>query len=201
MTAQVHERLILDGELRTMTFCPDLPEPWLLVPVILTKDSYSMNGEVWTTTQERWWDPYGGEHRISRTWCSIESEEEDADLVDLEYVGSTACWRGYVGTWRIEDRRFYLDKLIGRVRLAVESPLFADWFTGVLRIPDGKVLMSVHMGFGTLYEQEIHIFVEEGHVRGRRTITNSADDVSEEELEWANLPGFENRFKGDRDFH
>ncbi len=66
---------------------------------------------------------------------------------------STACWRGYQGTWEIVDGLFYLVGLEGRYQLAGDEPLFADWFSGTLRVPSGKQLRYVHGGFGSVYEE------------------------------------------------
>ena len=32
------------------------------------------------------------------------------------------------------------------------KPLKAEWFTGTLRIPQGKPIQYVHMGYQTVYE-------------------------------------------------
>lgn len=79
-------------------------------------------------------------------------------------VTSTACWRGYQGTWEIRDGRFYLVALCGRYRLGPGEPLLADWFSGVLRVPKGNLLEYVHMGFSSIYDQEAHISIDNGRV-------------------------------------
>lgn len=116
MTAQIHERLIFDGEETSMAFCPPLPK---------------------------------GHSRI------IEIDPDKA-------LFSTACWRGYQGTWEIKDGQFYLVGLGGRFRLQGEEPLLADWFSGVLRIPRGEMLQYVHMGFGSVFEEEVHVKIVRG---------------------------------------
>ena len=79
MTAQVGERLILDGVETSMAFCPPLPEG-----------------------HPRIFEPGPGD-----------LAQDTADFV----VFTTACWRGYVGTWEIKDGRFYLVAMRGRIRL------------------------------------------------------------------------------------
>ncbi len=113
---------------------------------------------------------------------------------------STACWRGYQGTWEIRGGRFYLVGLRGRYELRGEGPVFADWFTGALRIPEGKMLQYVHMGFGSVYEREIHVRVQNGIVLESRSIDNRGQPFDEWELGLRNLPGRENRFRGDDAF-
>ena len=112
-------------------------------------------------------------------------------------IFSTACWRGYLGTWEIRDGRFYLVALAGRLQLRGEEPLAADWFSGVLRIPRGEMLQYVHMGFGSVFEEELHIRMEAGKVVSQRVISNRSREFDEGELTWRNLPGMENSFPGD----
>ncbi len=124
MTAQVHERLIYEGERMSMAYCPPLPE---------------------------------GDPRLQMRSAA---EMQHCDPV----IFSTACWRGYIATWAIREGRLYLVDIAGRYKLASEEPIFADWVSGVLRVPRGKVARYAHMGFATVYESELHITVEKGQV-------------------------------------
>lgn len=120
-------------------------------------------------------------------------------------IGSTACWRGYIGTWEIKDGKFFLNNLVGYIKLAKDEPIHATWFTGVLRIPQGELVHYVHMGFGSIYEKELHIKIEAGIVTKQRVIDNTEKieklkNMSPEEQVmqgFNNLPGMENRFDGD----
>lgn len=112
-------------------------------------------------------------------------------------ISSTACWRGYRGTWEIKDGRLSLIAIEGRYELKGEEPLFADWFTGVLRIPRGEMIAYVHMGFGSVFEEELHIVVERGLVKTTRILDNRNRRHDTRELGLRNLPGGENRFPGD----
>ena len=112
------------------------------------------------------------------------------------FVGSTACWRGYIGTWELKDGKLYLNEVRGHIFYTGE-PIFADWVTGVLRIPSGELLHYVHMGYGSVYEFETHIKLENGLVIEERKIDNRKKDVNPSELGWKNLPGNENKFDGD----
>jgi hypothetical protein len=122
--------------------------------------------------------------------------EAPRDLTDF-ILGSTACWRGYQGTWEVKDGHFYLVALRGRFQLAPGEPLLADWFTGVIRIPRGELLQYVHMGFGSVYEEEVHVKIERGTVVASRTIDNRGKEHDQWQLGWENLPGGENSFPGD----
>lgn len=106
-------------------------------------------------------------------------------------AGTSALWRGYRGTWAIECGRLVLVGLeVGGTRrpAAWEAmswapmPLtrlfarpgrcvFASWYSGVLRIPEGREMAYVHMGLGTVYERTREIVVERGCVRSSRMLT------------------------------
>lgn len=47
----------------------------------------------------------------------------------------SACWRECESLWLIEDNKLYLKYTEGRFKLK-ESPIFADWFTGKIKIID-----------------------------------------------------------------
>jgi hypothetical protein len=162
VTAQIHEELILEGEERSMAFCPPLPENH---PRIVEVDrNEAVRG------RESW------------------------------FLSSTACWRRYQATWEIRDGRFFLTAIRGRFRLGGEGPILADWFSGVLRNPKGKILGYVHMGFGSVWEQETHVQVKKGIVTSVRVVDNRGwqfDLFDRWELGLRNLPGGENRFPGD----
>lgn len=159
MTAQMHERLILDGQQTSMAFCPPLPEAH---PRLIHVDP-----------------------------------QTPAEPGESSILFSTACWRRYQGTWEIKDGRFYLNGVRGIYRLDGNGPLLAEWFTGVLRIPRGRMLRYVHMGFGTVFEEELHIKIESGVVTNTRTVDNRGHEHDDPELGLKNLPGTENRFPGD----
>jgi len=87
----------------------------------------------------------------------------------------TALWRGYVGLWEIQNDRLYLLELNGALQdgsaasLASVFPdyperVFAHWYSGTLRIPQGKLLKYVHMGYGSTYERDLLLEIERGVV-------------------------------------
>ena len=112
-------------------------------------------------------------------------------------VNSTACWRRYQATWEIKNGRLYLNGVRGTFRLQGHEPLPADWFSGVLRVPRGERLRYVHMGFGSVYEEELHIKIESGLVVELRVRDNRGKENDDPDLGQKNLPGGENRFPGD----
>ena len=109
------------------------------------------------------------------------SEEEIEKLAmdnRTEIIFSTACWREYIGSWSIRRGKLYLTKLEGRYRLDGKEAIFADWFTGDLRIPKGRMLEYVHAGFNSIYEQELLLTLERGVVIKTEVISPSKFSIS-----------------------
>jgi hypothetical protein len=85
---------------------------------------------------------------------------------------STACWRGYIGTWEVKDGRLYLVNLQGSYEVVGGEPVPAEWVSGWLRVPRGEALEYVHMGFESVYEEELQLRFEGGVEVERRTVVN-----------------------------
>jgi hypothetical protein len=108
-------------------------------------------------------------------------------------VTSSANWRGYVATWRVKDDRLILTDISilhavtksGQSGLSTEprsvmadvfpsqKEVLAEWFTGHVIIPDGKLVNYVHMGYAATYEKYIILRVERGLVT-RKSATDTA---------------------------
>jgi hypothetical protein len=127
----------------------------------------------------------------------ISPNEIDHNDPENILIGSTANWRGYIGSWEVKNGKFYLTDIRGKYRIIGKTPIFADWFSGIIRIPKGEELHYIHMGFGTIYEKEIHVKIEKGVVIKTKEIDNRGKKHDTLEIGWKNLPGFENRFDGD----
>lgn len=106
---------------------------------------------------------------------------------------STALWRGYIGTWEIQGERLYLIKLDGTLKDGKDATLatffpdfpdrvFAHWFSGRIRLPQGKILKYVHMGYGSIYERDLFLVIEKGVIKDTKMCNNRASDAS-------NVPG------------
>lgn len=96
---------------------------------------------------------------------------------------SSALWRGYVGTWEITHDRLYMVALAGTLKDGTEASLetifpgypdrvFAHWYSGTLRIPEGRLLEYIHMGYDSTYERDRIIEIEKGVVVGVSTRRN-----------------------------
>ena len=95
----------------------------------------------------------------------------------------TALLRGYVGSWEILNDRLYLVGLSGYLADSSEANLatlfpgfpervFAHWYSGTVRIPQGKLLKYVHGGYGSVYERDLFIRLERGVVVERAVQTH-----------------------------
>ena len=97
-------------------------------------------------------------------------------------VQNTACWRAYFGTWEIKDDKLYLIDFNGngegwqKVGIDYIFPgqkeVFANWFTGEIKIKSGELLEYVHAGFESLYEKETILTFQEGRFINSKTIDN-----------------------------
>ena len=103
---------------------------------------------------------------------------------------STALWRGYVGSWTIENERLYLTKLSGNTQTdeglkkvvltdlfpGYPDGVFAHWYTGEMRCPQGELLKYVHGGYASSYEKDLFIDVRQGVVVGERVVENGQSE-------------------------
>lgn len=100
------------------------------------------------------------------------------------FLEEEECTRGYIATWEIidnllilrevdgnvEKRLFIFWKKITRYSLGMLFPaintggVVASWFTGKIRIPQGKMLFYVHQAYDSRFEREKVITIEHGKV-------------------------------------
>lgn len=114
-------------------------------------------------------------------------------------VCSTDNWRGYIAFWLIENDILYLtdikgsegesSKAMNKLFPCGASKIKADWFSGSLRVPRGKVLRYVHMGYDSAYEQDLIISVVDGEVVGEELIDNRRHQSRGERL-WCAVVGW-----------
>lgn len=103
-------------------------------------------------------------------------------------VTSSACWRGYRGAWKLKDDMLFLVNFKGNIgyndqdeMLHVgldylfphQTEVFADWFSGTVRIPQGELLEYIHLPYASVYETEILLTFENGRLI-TETIKNNA---------------------------
>lgn len=117
---------------------------------------------------------------------SFFSEDKPKPKVFYERATSTACWRGYVGNWQIKNSKLYLVGLkegypstdeisLYSVNPEWVSPVFANWFTGSIRIGKGKVLIG-GMGFSQKREIEVYLDIKNGNLKSIRHVDNTKEE-------------------------
>lgn len=93
----------------------------------------------------------------------LSNNESKIQLIKGYTPTNPACWRGYVGTWEIKNDKLFLNKILGKFKLRSSLPIFANWFSGTLIIPNRKLQEYNHHSFVTKHEQE-QITVVSGRV-------------------------------------
>ena len=93
---------------------------------------------------------------------------------------NTATWRGYIATWEIDRGVLYLKAIrawTDRGEMGLpdlfpgrKGPVVATWFTGKLKVPQGKVLKPAVPY--PIYEKYLVITVEKGRVVSREVTGN-----------------------------
>jgi hypothetical protein len=77
----------------------------------------------------------------------------------------SAVRRGYIGIWDVRDQRLYLLGLQGSTFKGAELNLgsffpghpgrvFAYWYSGTVRLPEGRRLKYAHGGYASIYERD-----------------------------------------------
>ena len=104
------------------------------------------------------------------------------------YGYSTACIRGYLAIWEIRDKKLFLVGLHAKIikenkkiKVGVDylfpgkSEIFACWFNGVVRIPTGKLLKYIHLGYQSIFEKDLFLNFKDGILLGETIKENQLD--------------------------
>ncbi len=104
------------------------------------------------------------------------------------YIPHTALWRGYVGTWELENGKLFLTALEGMlengqiVSLKTVFPdadgrVFAAWYSGTFSLPQGELQNAICIGYSSVYEQYLILTIDKGILVSSHYETND-DSVS-----------------------
>ncbi len=95
---------------------------------------------------------------------------------------STGCYRGYFGIWELRDNKLFIVKLQAFIEnykvvdlkylFPDKNEVFADWFSGEIRIPQGEMLQYVHLGYESIFEKDLMLKFEQGILIDERVIDN-----------------------------
>lgn len=101
---------------------------------------------------------------------------------------STDCSRGYIGTWKIKNKKLYLIGLIGftdNEEVGLEflfknkKIVFASWFSGEMKVPQGELIKYSHRGHFSVFEKDLIFEFLDGNLINQRLINNKTKEVQE----------------------
>jgi hypothetical protein len=107
---------------------------------------------------------------------SINTEPLSSYLIQFDLYpfqsSNSACWRGYIAKWEIFNNMLFLKSLNGTISDYKEvdmsylfkdkKQVFANWFTGTIRISLGQQLAYIHSGYDSIYEGTKRLEIKDG---------------------------------------
>ena len=92
---------------------------------------------------------------------------------DVSFIyKTTALVRGYIGRWEIKNNKLFLVSLLGFIEnnkqvdlnylFPNQSEVFANWYTGKIRIPEGELLKKINLGYASVFEKDCFLTLDEG---------------------------------------
>lgn len=120
------------------------------------------------------------------------------EIVDFVGCGSTACWRGYIAYWELRNNKLFLLKITTCNKYCGETKdanlfkmfgtdsVYAEWFSGIIAVPKGKLIQYVHMGYSSIYEEEEHLIFQKGFLTSSYVKSNKAviEKIEERNRNW-----------------
>ena len=103
---------------------------------------------------------------------------------------STACWRGYIATWKIIDSKLYLIELDATTEnyakrdvnflFPGQQKVFAEWFSGTIEALGGGLIEYHHQGYHSKYKYSyVHTF-ENGILVKNEIVDNETKELNKE---------------------
>ena len=107
---------------------------------------------------------------------------------DISFIfKSTALVRGYIGNWKIKNKKLFLVSLVGFIKSNEKVDLeylfpnkievFADWFSGKIRIPEGDMLEKINLGYSSVYERDRILNFKKGTLINETFIDNTKSET------------------------
>ena len=95
---------------------------------------------------------------------------------------STALVRGYIGRWEIKNNKLFLVSLLGFIEnneqvdlnylFPNQTEVFASWYSGDIRIPEGELLEKINLGYESVFEKDRFLTFKEGILIRERVKNN-----------------------------
>ena len=150
MTTQLEDILEINGKSCAMQTMIHLPQE---------------HPRIWTSLQTVF-NPVDGSE-VGRPRPSNSSGQMTSPVDGI--YSSTACHRGYLGTWEIREKFLYLKRLKGiEAEMIGDEPILADWFAGTLNVGRGKNLDFCPW----IYEKTQIITIEDGRIVAMNLVEN-----------------------------
>ena len=111
---------------------------------------------------------------------------------------NTACHRGYVAEWLIENNRLYLIVINGELQNGMSAKLndifsncsnrvFAHWYSDQICCPRGKLIGELNQGYTSIFEEDLLIDIKKGMVTSTSVRKNSMP-IDDDELDGNEKP-------------
>lgn len=115
----------------------------------------------------------------------LESYFEKSGIRPSFVVPYTGLFRGYIGSWQVENNQLYLIGIEAMldtgqvVDLEMLFPkhkekVFAAWYTGTIRLPYGQLENAIHLGYTSVYEKDIILVFQDGMLVSQKLQQNYA---------------------------
>jgi hypothetical protein len=164
MTAQIGDKLVYEGKVYIMASEPSLSGKDL--------DKYEIRIITGSTAC---WRGYDAEWEIVDNKLFLKEVSGTVEVVDLvKYREEKLRLRKLLKQGIItpqengkmlrdikkelaEEKELDLQFLFGS-----KTPVFAKWFSGIIRVPMGEILEYIHMGYCSLYEEDMYLYFIHG---------------------------------------
>jgi hypothetical protein len=123
--------------------------------------------------------------RIMEIPANIFADADDAMLA------SSACWRGYIGSWEIREGKLFLCGLRGRFTLLGDEALWAEWYSGTLHSGVPEAAGNAEKEAAAADSAGSEIIVQSGVVVETRTAVTPACRNDEDERIFLQLEEFD----------
>jgi hypothetical protein len=174
MTAQIGEKLFYQGKEYTMA-----SEPPVLSPE-MKKYEINFIGDCTAC-----WRGYFGKWEVRDDKLFLTEISGVADVTDMtKYKAGKLKQKKLLKLGKITSKQHakLLEKLRDEVTEQKEiniqflfqtnEPVFADWFTGVIRVPQGEMLQYVHMDYFSVFEEDLFFEFSNGKLQGMKVVKN-----------------------------
>ena len=174
MTAQEGDKLIYEGTAYTIASEPPLS--------LREPDKYEIR---FVSGRTSCWRGYVAEWAIVEDKLFLTGVEGSAYVTDLVSYSEAKLRLGEL-LKRGETDPAQNEKLLDEIResLTVEKdidlkflfkttePVFADWVSGTIRVPLGKMMKYIHMGYESVYQKDMFLTLTNGILKETKIVKN-----------------------------